>query len=39
VTAQGAGGYGSQTLTYPDGGKPVMITFRDDKAVEIKPGP
>jgi len=36
VTSQGAGGYGSQTLTYPNGGKPVTITFRDDKAVEIK---
>jgi hypothetical protein len=38
VTAQGPGEYGSQTLTYPNGGKPVMITFRNDKAVEIKQG-
>jgi len=38
VTAQGSGEYGSQTLTYPNGGKPVTITFHGDKAVEIKQG-
>ena len=35
---QGSGDYGSRTLHYPNGGKPLVITFRDDKAVEIKTG-
>jgi hypothetical protein len=35
---QGSGDYGSRTLRYPNGGKPVVIAFEDDKAVEIKPG-
>ncbi len=35
---QGSGGYGSRTLRYPNGGKPLAITFENDKAVEIKPG-
>ena len=35
---QGSGGYGSRTLRYANGGKPLVITFRNDKAVEIKPG-
>jgi hypothetical protein len=30
--------YGSRTLHYANGGKPLMVTFRADKAVEIKPG-
>lgn len=38
VTGQSSGDGGSQTLTYPNGGKPVTITYRDDKAVEIKHG-
>jgi len=33
---QGSGGYGSRTLRYTNGGKPVVITFENDKAVEIK---
>jgi hypothetical protein len=35
---QGSGDYGSRTLRYANGGKPLVITFQDDKAVEIKPG-
>jgi hypothetical protein len=35
---EGSGGYGSRTLHYANGGKPTIITFRSDKAVEIKPG-
>ncbi|MGH9642470.1 MAG: hypothetical protein ACRD3Q_08585 [Terriglobales bacterium] len=37
-TSQGAGDYGSRTLQYPNGGRPVTITFENDKAVEIKAG-
>jgi hypothetical protein len=32
---QGSGDYGSRTLRYSNGGKPVTVTFRDDKVVEI----
>ncbi len=35
---KGSGDYGSRTLHYADGGKPVSVTFRNDKAVEIVPG-
>ncbi|MGA6985241.1 MAG: hypothetical protein WBZ01_04240 [Terriglobales bacterium] len=35
---EGSGDYGSRTLHYPNGGKPLVITFENDKAVEIKPG-
>ena len=35
---QGSGDYGSRTLNYANGGKPMTITFRNDKATEIKPG-
>jgi hypothetical protein len=28
-----------KTLNYPNGGKPVTISFRDGKAAEIRPGP
>jgi len=35
---EGAGEYGSRTLHYANGGKPVVITFEDDKAVEIRTG-
>jgi hypothetical protein len=34
---EGSGEYGSRTLHYANGGKPMIITFSDDKAVEIKP--
>jgi hypothetical protein len=27
-----------KTVNYPNGGKPLKITYRDGKAVEIKPG-
>ena len=37
--AQGSGDYGSRTLRYANGGKPVVIAFEDDKAVEIKTAP
>ncbi len=35
---RGSGDYGSRTLRYANGGKPLVITFQNDKAVEIKPG-
>lgn len=35
---EGSGNYGSRTLHYANGGKPVVITFVNDKAVEIKTG-
>jgi hypothetical protein len=35
---QGSGGYGSRTLRYPNGGKPLAITFQNDEAIEIKRG-
>jgi hypothetical protein len=35
---EGSGDYGSRTLHYPNGGKPLVIAFENDKAVEIKPG-
>ncbi len=35
---QGSGDYGSRTLRYANGGKPLAITFQNDKAVEIKAG-
>ena len=35
---QGSGNFGSRTLHYANGGKPLAITFQNDKAVEIKPG-
>jgi hypothetical protein len=36
---QGFGGYGSRTLHYANGGKPLAITFQNDQAVAIEPGP
>lgn len=30
---------GNRTVNYPNGGSPLSITYRNDKAVEIKPGP
>lgn len=35
---EGSGDYGSRTLHYPNGGKPIVIAFQNDKAVDIKPG-
>jgi hypothetical protein len=35
---QGSGDYGSRTLHYANGGKPLVIAFENDKAVAIKPG-
>jgi hypothetical protein len=35
---EGSGDYGSRTLRYPNAGKPMVITFQNDKAVEIKSG-
>lgn len=35
---EGSGGYGSRTLDYANGGKPVTVRFESDKAVEIKTG-
>ncbi len=28
----------AKTVKYPNGGKPLLITYRDGKAAEIKPG-
>lgn len=35
---QSSGDYGSRTLQYANAGKPVTVTFENDKAVEIKEG-
>ena len=35
---EGSGDYGYRTLHYANGGKPLVIAFQNDKAVEIKPG-
>jgi hypothetical protein len=35
---EGSGDFNSRTLQYANGGKPLAITYRDDKAVEIKAG-
>ena len=32
------GKLGNRTVYYPNGGKPISITFRNGKAVEIRPG-
>ncbi len=34
----GSGDYGWRTLHYANGGKPLAITFENDKALAIKPG-
>jgi hypothetical protein len=36
---QGSGDYGSRTLRYPNGDKPMVISFENDRAVAIQPGP
>jgi len=36
--SSGSSDYGARTLRYPNGGKPLAITFENDKAVRIKPG-
>ncbi|MBZ5666394.1 MAG: hypothetical protein LAO30_17500 [Acidobacteriia bacterium] len=35
---EGSGAYGWRTLHYVNGGKPLVITFENDEALEIKPG-
>jgi hypothetical protein len=30
---------GNRTVNYPNGGNPLSVIYRDDKAAEIKPGP
>jgi len=35
---EGSGDYGSRTLRYANGGKPLVVTFQNDKALDIKPG-
>jgi hypothetical protein len=35
---EGSGDYGYRTLHYANDGKPLVITFQNDKAVDIKPG-
>jgi hypothetical protein len=34
---EGSGDYGSRTLHFANGGKPLVISFENDKAVAIKP--
>lgn len=34
---EGSGDYGFRTLHYPNGGKPLAITFQNDKATDITP--
>jgi len=36
--SDGSGDYGWRTLHYANGGKPLAITYQNDKAVAIKPG-
>jgi hypothetical protein len=36
---EGSGEYGSRTLHYANAGKPMVIAFQNDRAVEIKAGP
>jgi hypothetical protein len=33
-----AGGSSEKTVRYPNGGKPLIVTYREGKAIEIKPG-
>ena len=35
---EGSGDYGNRTLHYANGGKPLVVTFQNDKAVEMKAG-
>lgn len=35
---EGSGGYGWRTLRYANGGKALVITFENDKALVVKPG-
>jgi hypothetical protein len=35
---EGSGDYGSRTLHYANAGKPLVITYQNDKAVEIRAG-
>lgn len=35
---QTSGDYGSRTLRYPNAGKPVTVTFENDKAVNVEQG-
>jgi hypothetical protein len=37
-SSEGVGDYGSRTLHYANGGKPLVVTFENDKAVEIRAG-
>ena len=35
---EGSGDYGNRTLHYANGGKPLVVTFQNDKAIEMKAG-
>jgi hypothetical protein len=35
---QPGGSSESKTVKYPNGGRPLVVTYRDGKAVDIKPG-
>ena len=37
-TPIGTGGIGDRTLNYANSGKPLMVTFSNDKATDIRPG-
>jgi len=39
IPESSSGESGNRTLNYPNGGNPLSVTYRDDKAVSIKPGP
>jgi hypothetical protein len=34
-----SGGPGNRTVAYPNGGNPLSVIYRDDKATAIRPGP
>ena len=36
---EGSAEAGNRTVNYPNGGNPLSVTYRDDKAVSVKPGP
>jgi hypothetical protein len=35
---QPGGSSESKTVKYPNGGRPLVVTYRDGRAVDIKPG-
>jgi hypothetical protein len=39
IPESSSGESGNRTLNYPNGGNPLSVTYRDDKATLIKPAP